>query len=93
MLNKPSLNELQERAKVATYITLESRPRLPPTVPITLGTRWEDTCIVFELYVAQERPQDAIVLTRARVNIFDGRIEAMNVFDEAIGKVLAEASK
>lgn len=54
---------------------------------------WEDTCVVFELYVARERPQDAIVLTRARVNVFDGRIEAMSVFDEAIGKVLAEASK
>lgn len=93
-MSKPKklpLEDLRERARVATQIALQARPRIPPSVDITLGTGWDGDCVVFELYVAKERPQEAIVLTHTRVNVRDGRIETMQVFDEAICAVAKAA--
>jgi hypothetical protein len=89
---KLSLEELQERARTATQIALMSRSRIPELVPLTLGTFWDEPCVIFELYVARDKPSDAIVLTRARVNMYDGRIEAVTVFDEVIQKVAEQAA-
>ena len=33
--------------------------------------------MVFELYISKERPTDAIVLTEARMNAYDGRVGAI----------------
>lgn len=81
---KRPLRDLQESARVATQIALASHPRIPASVALTLGTRWDADSVVFELYVAQDKPQDAIVLTEARVNVFDGRVESMHVYADAV---------
>jgi len=76
---KLSLAKLQEAARVATQIALASRVRLPDHVRagLTLGTFWEQDSVVFELYLPKERPSDAVVLTKARINSYDGRVEAL----------------
>lgn len=46
--------------------------RIPDGVELTLGTFWEEDEVVFELYIAKDQPRDAVVLTQARVNQYDG---------------------
>lgn len=41
---------------------------------LTLGIRLEDEYGIFELYFSGERPEDAIVLTEARVNRITGEV-------------------
>ena len=64
------LDELQEIARVATRSALESYEPIPAewSKNLTLGTLFDGDDRVFELYVAAERPKDAIVLASARVN-------------------------
>ena len=64
------LDELQEIARVATRNALEAYESLPEewSKNLTLGTFFEDEDRIFELYVAAERPADAIVISSARVN-------------------------
>ena len=52
-----------------------------------LGTRWEGDTAMFELYIAGANPTDAIVLPETRVNLYDGRVEAVHVHDGAWGSV------
>lgn len=82
---KVPLAELQEAARVATQIALASRDPLPEVLrsSIALGTRWDEETVVFELYIPKERATDAIVLTEARMNAYDGRVEAITVHDVA----------
>ena len=84
-LRKMPLAELQEAARVATQIALTSRPPLPEGLrsSIALGTRWDADAVVFELYIPKERPADAIVLAEARMNAYDGSVEAIVVHDDA----------
>jgi len=88
-LKKLPLAELQESARVATQIALSSRTPLRQSVrdALTLGTRWEGDTAIFELYIAGAKPTDAIVLTETRVNLYDGRVEAVHVHDGAWGSV------
>ena len=66
------LDELQEIARSATRTALESYEAIPEewAKNLTLGTLFDGDDRIFELYVAGERPKDAIVLTSARVNRF-----------------------
>jgi hypothetical protein len=70
IVKRKELDELQEIARVATRAALEAYEPIPPEWEknLTLGTLFEGDDRVFELYVAGERPRDAIVLTSARVN-------------------------
>jgi hypothetical protein len=63
------LDQLQEIARVATRKALEGYV-LPESwrTNLTLGTEFRGDERVFELYVAGERPQDAIVIASATVN-------------------------
>lgn len=70
MTRQKELDELQELARIATRAELESYEPIPPewNQALTLGTLFDGEDRVFELYVAGERPSDAIVLTSTRVN-------------------------
>jgi hypothetical protein len=63
------LDQLQEIARVATRKALEEYV-LPEgwRAHLTLGTEFRGDERVFELYVAGERPQDAIVIASTTVN-------------------------
>jgi len=37
----------------------------------------------FELYLPQEAPRDALVLTEARVDVYDARVDSVRVFENA----------
>lgn len=64
------LDELREIARVATRKALEDYERIPEEWEenLTLGTFFDGDDRIFELYVAGERPVDAIVISSARVN-------------------------
>ncbi len=63
------LDELQEIARVATREALEEYI-FPEEwkMNLTLGTFFDGDDRIFELYVAADRPADAIVISTARVN-------------------------
>lgn len=64
------LDELQEIARLATRRELENYERWPTEWDenLTLGTYFDGDDRVFELYIAKDRPADAIVISTARVN-------------------------
>ncbi|MFP5393837.1 MAG: hypothetical protein ACLGI6_20195 [Gammaproteobacteria bacterium] len=64
------LDELQEIARVATRAALEAYEPMPEewTKNLTLGTFFEGDERIFELYIAAEKPVDAVVISTARVN-------------------------
>ena len=70
ILRRSELDDLREIARVATRAALENFEPIPPewNARLTLGTFFDGDDRIFELYVAGERPRDAIVLTSARVN-------------------------
>ena len=78
------LGELQEIARTATRERLKAFPPFPRPENLTLGTFWEGDVVVFELYLARQRPQDAIVLTQAKVKAYTGQVVAVDVFEDAI---------
>lgn len=81
---KIPLNDLREIARVATRECLEKRPPFALPKNVTLGTLWEGDLVIFELYSAGDRPQDAVVLTQAKVNAYTGEVVAMDVFEDEI---------
>jgi hypothetical protein len=64
------LDELQEIARVATRAALEGYEPMPEEWEknLTLGTFFEGDDRIFELYIAAEKPSDAVVISTARVN-------------------------
>lgn len=44
---------------------------------------WEGDFMRFELYLPQEAPRDALVLTEARVDVYDARVDSVRVFENA----------
>ena len=64
------LDELQEIARVATRTALEGYEPMPEEwgKNLTLGTFFEGDYRIFELYIAAEKPADAVVISTARVN-------------------------
>lgn len=71
MPKKPKeLDELQEIARVATREELKNYEPISEAWEknLTLGTFFDGDNRIFELYVAAERPADAIMISSARVN-------------------------
>jgi hypothetical protein len=70
MANRKELDELKEVTRVATYNALKAFQPLPAEWEdgLTLGAGIDGEYGVFELYVAAERPEDAIVISSARVH-------------------------
>lgn len=64
------LDQLQEIARVATREALEEYEQIPKEweANLTLGTFFDGDDRIFELYVATDKPRDAIVISSARVN-------------------------
>lgn len=89
-LRKLPLATLQEAARLATRTALEPFERIPNDIELTLGSSWDEDEAVFELYIAKERPKDAVVLTEARVNQYDGQVRSVRVFEEAMASVPAK---
>lgn len=87
---KLPLSQLEEAARDATHIALQFRPRIKSPEHLTLGIGQDGDCMVFELYLAKDRPKDAVVLTETRVNVYDGRVESVRVFDSALAAIAAE---
>ncbi|MCY0999094.1 hypothetical protein OWM54_18290 [Myxococcus sp. MISCRS1] len=78
------LEVLREKARVATREALRQCPAIPEPLRenLTLGIRFEDEARVFELYVAGERPEDALVLTRVTANSKTGELGPVEVYPE-----------
>lgn len=61
------LDELQEIARVATRAALEGYEPMPEEWEknLTLGTSFDGDDRIFELYIAAEKPSDAVVISTA----------------------------
>lgn len=76
MTKQIPLDELQERARQMTLAALKEF-----VVPehfkssLTLGVQFDGDSRVFELYVPGEKPSDARVISRARLNVYSGEGE------------------
>jgi len=84
-MNKLKLKTLQAAAREATRNALSKYPQFAsvPTEGLTLGTVLDGDTVTFELYVAQDRPRDAIVLTTTKVDSYSGTVLAVQVHDKA----------
>ena len=73
---KLNLSEMEAIAKEATKEALAGYVRPTPEEErnLTLGSGITDTEGVFELYIATDRPQDARVVSCARVDRFTGDV-------------------
>ena len=82
---KQKLAILEESARVATRSMISEFPHYfnIPTEHLTLGTFWENDDVIFELYIAGDRPKDAIVLTTTRVDLYSGEVLSVKVHEEA----------
>ena len=72
-MRRLKLEELQERARVLTYETLkdfEIPDGLETRIILEIGFDGDDR--IFELYIPANRPEDAIVISSARLNSFTG---------------------
>ena len=72
-MKRLKLTELRERARILTYETLNDY-EIPDDIEakITLGIGFDGEDRIFELYIPGERPEDAIVISSARLNSFTG---------------------
>lgn len=70
MAQRKELDELKEIARLATYDALKEFEPLSTEwrENLTLGSGIDEDYGIFELYVAAERPEDAVVISSARVN-------------------------
>jgi len=70
MTQRTELDELREIARLATCEALKAFVPISATwrANLALGTFVENDVAIFELYIAAERPEDAIVISAARVN-------------------------
>lgn len=64
------LDELKELGRVATRQALEEYEPIPREreVNLTLGTFFDADDRIFELYIAADKPKDAIVISSTRMN-------------------------
>jgi hypothetical protein len=80
---KLTLDQTEPIAKAATRAALEGARQLTDAEKerLTLGTLIEDDAYVWELYLAGERPEDAVMICQARVDRLTGGV-TVQVFDE-----------
>lgn len=81
---KLKLDTLEASAKELTRKALEAYPPLPDDfrTNLTLGIDFVGDDRVFELYIAGERPEDAITLTSVTINSRTGKAGDVQVFSE-----------
>lgn len=79
MTRPKELDELREIARLATRKALEEYEPFPKEweKDLTLGTFFDGEDRIFELYIARERPDDAIVISAARVNRKDRSVQVV----------------
>lgn len=81
-MKRRTLDELEVIAAKATRQALE-----PYVIPdkirknLVRGIAFEGDERVFELYVPGERPEDAVVISEARINAIDGSVINVQVFN------------
>lgn len=70
MVQRKELDELKEIARLATYDALKEFEPLSIDWRnnLTLGSGIDGDYGIFELYVAAERPENAVIISSARVN-------------------------
>lgn len=80
---KLTLDQTEPLARAATRAALEGvRPLTDADKQrLTLGTLIEDDTYVWELYLAGERPKDAVIISQARVDRLTGEVE-VHIFDD-----------
>jgi hypothetical protein len=80
-----SMDDLQEIARMATRSALVGYPGLRALwSELLLGVQFEGDDRIFELYLPGERPEDAQVVSQARVNALSGEV-SVAVFPGAVG--------
>jgi len=72
-MKRLKLDELCERARLLTYETLKEY-EIPDDLrtEIALGIGFDGDDRIFELYIPRTRPEDAIVISSARINSYTG---------------------
>ncbi len=77
MAQRKELDELKEIARLATYDALKEFEPLPTEwrENLTLGARIDEDYGNFELYVAADRPKDAVIISLACVNRKTKKVE------------------
>jgi hypothetical protein len=70
-----TLAEMESIAKGATRAALMGYRQPANYEHLTLGSELTDAKAIFELYIADERPQDAKVISRASVDRLTGNVE------------------
>jgi hypothetical protein len=86
---KMKLDTLQEIARAATQAALANFAGYSPPANdnLTLGTFWEDDLTAFELYIAADRPEDAIVLTTTKVNSCTGELVSVQIHEQSWARI------
>ena len=72
-MKKIPLNQLQECARLLTLEALAGYV-IPEEIRsnLILGVQFEGDTRIFELYVPGDKPSDAVVISKARLNIYSG---------------------
>lgn len=77
------LDDMEVMAKKATFEALQGYPKPSGNLEnLTLGTSLTDTEGIFELYISGERPQDAVVISRAAVDRRSGEVRVSVFLDK-----------
>lgn len=79
-----ALDVLTEKARVAVREALMYLPSVPEHLRenLVVGTEFSGDDRIFELYVATDPPEDAIVLARVKVDSRTGAVGPVEVFSE-----------
>ncbi|MEE4451618.1 hypothetical protein V2S85_08230 [Novosphingobium resinovorum] len=82
MKRRLTVRELEPVARDATRGVLEESValvRFKGDRNLTLGTLIEDDLLIFQLYIAGEKPSDAVVLTSTSVSRITGEVLSVQV--------------
>jgi len=82
---KISSDRLEEKARLLTREALRHHPPIPEDLRarLTLGMSVEGRFRTFSLYIASERPEDAIIVTQVSLDRETGEASAVEVFPSA----------
>ncbi|MBI9077468.1 MAG: hypothetical protein JEZ02_18825 [Desulfatibacillum sp.] len=71
-----TLQELREKARIFTKEALRSFEPIPENQrkDLVLGTGFDGDDRIFELYFPGERPEDAVIITRVKLNADTGKM-------------------
>lgn len=87
--SRRSLEDLQEIARVATREALLGFPEVRRLLPeLVLGILFDGDDRIFELYIPGDRPEDACVISRVRVDSHTGEA-VTEIFTSNINKLVS----